>query len=407
MTNKKLKIAVTIGLLGAAAAAQAQSSIRPAYQYPGGPTPRTGPAAVQVGDTPLYATPYIGVAAGRDDNLFLSESNEKSSWLWMVSPGIKVDARSPNSVFQFAYQGQIGRYTSSPDDNYVDHATRAQLDMAFSPRAFMRLGYDFIRGHDPRGSTDRAIAPRPDRYRLRYPNATFAFGAPGAQGRVEVYYGDTHKTYLNNRETTFLSDRNTTEFGGAFYWRVMPKTYVLAEVRETRIDYDAAQSPFSGEELRFYGGVSWEATAATTGTVKVGRLEKDFRSGLPDFSGTSWEALITWAPRTYSTFDVYTSRQTSESTGLGRFILTEITGANWNHSWSSVMSSAVLLRYQRDEYQGFDRTDKTATLGLKVGYRMRRWLTLGAEYTLQHRDSNRSVFEYDKNLYLLTATASM
>ena len=54
------------------------------------------------------------------------------------------------------------------------------------------------------------------------------------------------------------------------------------------------------------------------------------------------------------------------------------------------------------EYQGFDRQDEIKSLGLKVGYRFRRWLTLGAEYTRTRRDSNRPEFEYDKNLYLLT-----
>ena len=45
--------------------------------------------------------------------------------------------------------------------------------------------------------------------------------------------------------------------------------------------------------------------------------------------------------------------------------------------------------------------------GFKVGYKFRRWLTFGAEYTYTQRDSNLPSFEYDKNLYLLTATASM
>ena len=79
----------------------------------------------------------------------------------------------------------------------------------------------------------------------------------------------------------------------------------------------------------------------------------------------------------------------------------------WNHAWNAVLSTAILARYQRDEYQGFDREDKTKSLGLKVGYKFRRWLTLGAEYTYTQRDSNFNVFEYDRNFYLLTATASM
>ncbi len=46
-------------------------------------------------------------------------------------------------------------------------------------------------------------------------------------------------------------------------------------------------------------------------------------------------------------------------------------------------------------------------LGLKAGYKFRRWLTLGAEYAHTNRDSNIDTFDYDKNFYLLSLTASM
>ena len=54
-----------------------------------------------------------------------------------------------------------------------------------------------------------------------------------------------------------------------------------------------------------------------------------------------------------------------------------------------------------------NRSDDTKSLGLKVGYKFRRWLTLGAEYWYTNRDSNNPGIDYDKNLYMLTATASM
>ena len=153
--------------------------------------------------------------------------------------------------------------------------------------------------------------------------------------------------------------------------------------------------------------MTWEATAATTGTLKVGRLERKFDRDLPRFTGTSWEGIVTWSPRTYSKFDFYTARQTHESTGLGNFILTSVAGVTWTHAWNSVFNTGVDLRYAKDDYQGFDRRDQIKSVGLKAGYKFRRWLTLGAEYTHSERDSNRPTFEYDKNLYLLTATASM
>ncbi len=410
MTKKNLRMAVsTVLMMGSAAAsAQTLTVIRPAYQDPGSVSAAQGTAAsTQLGDSPVFFTPYAGLAVGHDDNLFLSNGGEKGSNLVVASPGFKLDARTAASVMQVSYQAQLGRYTSSSDDNYFDSYGRAQYDMAFSGRAFLRLGFDYIHGHDPRGSTDRAFASSPDKYRLYSPNATFSYGAPGAQGRLEVYYTDAHKSYINNRQNTQFSDRDVTEYGTAFYWRVMPKTYLLGEVRQSDISYELSSVPASGRERRYYVGASWEATAATTGTLKVGRLERDFDFGRPRYTGSSWEGLITWAPRTYSTFDFYTARQTNESTGLGNFILTDIYGATWNHAWSSAVNTAVILRGQRDDYQGFDRSDKTATLGLKVGYKFRRWLTLGAEYNHIHRDSNINIYDYDRNLYFLTATASM
>ncbi len=397
MTHKNFKIALAAML--ACAAVDAAAQIRPAYAYPGS-QPASG--GTQLGESPVFFSPYVGFAVGYDDNIFLSKSNERSSGIYIVSPGFRLDARSPNSVLQLTHQYQVGRYWKSHDDDYLDHVTRAQADMAFSPRMFGRVGLDYVKSHDPRGSTDRAISPRPDEYKLWSPNATFAFGAPGAQGRVELYYSYGQKRYENNRATTILSDRDTQEYGGALYVRVAPKTYVLGEIRKTDLDYRVA-SPFAGNERRYYGGVSWEATAATTGTLKVGRLKREFDSGLPGATATSWEGIISWAPRTYSTFDLFTSRQTNESTGLGNFILTSVVGLSWNHQWSSVLMTGVSARFSRDEYQGFNRTDETKGLGLRVGYKFRRWLTFGAEYSYTTRDSNLD-FDYNKNFYLLTAT---
>src|SRR5512140_1306683 len=130
MANKKLKAAIAFSLLAVTSGAFAQTAyIRPAYQFPVAPS-GSGPANVQVPNTPFFFTPYIGVAVGHDDNLFLSNENEKSSSLYITSPGFKLDARDANKVFQLGYQAQIGRYTQSHDDDYVDHTVNGQFDMA-------------------------------------------------------------------------------------------------------------------------------------------------------------------------------------------------------------------------------------------------------------------------------------
>lgn len=406
--NKKAYGAIAALLLagGTAAVAQTVGPIRPQYQYPG-TTSQAGPAGVRLGDGPLIFSPSVSGAAGHDDNLFSSNTLEKSSALYIISPALMLEARGPSSVFQSSYVASIGRYVDSEDDSYVDQTFRNTIDFYATRETAVRIGYDYLRGHDPRGSTDRPFGNSPDKFRLTNPNGMIAFGQAGAQGRVELYGSNAHKRYLSNRDFTFAADRNTFEYGGAFYWRVMPRTQVLVEARHTEIDYIFDGSPLSGEEDRIYLGVTWDATAATSGTIKAGQLKKRFDSGAPSFDGTSWEGLVTWQPRTYSKFDVYTYRQPVESSGLGTFILSEAVGVIWSHAWSSYLTTEVNAKFQKDKYQQFPRTDDLTAFGAKVGYKFRRWLTLGAEWQFTNRDSNQSIYEYDRNLWLITATASL
>jgi polysaccharide biosynthesis protein VpsM len=410
MAYKKLNMAVGAALAMAAMGALAQAiPIRPAYAYPLDSTSAQagGPQSVQLGESPFYLAPYVGLAAGYDDNVVLTNVNEKSSALYILSPGLLLEARDSSKVFRSSYQGQYARYPQSDDDDYLDHFFRNSLDMALAERLYGRLGYDYIRSHDPRGSTDRAVQTNPDKYRLNSVNATLAYGTPGSDGRAEAYYGYGSKVYLNNRSVTVASDRDTQEFGGAFYLRVMPSTYAVLDLRRTDQSYKQPGSLLSSEENRILAGVTWEASAATSGTIKVGRLEKKFDSDLPKFSGTAWEALVSWAPRTYSRFDLYTARYPTESTGQGTFILSDAAGVNWKHSWTAVLSTDLALRYQKDEYQSNPRSDDTKSFAARVGYRFRPWMTLGAEWTWTQRDSNQNNNDYDKNLLLLTATVSM
>src|SRR5688572_22003580 len=164
MKTKNIKALAALVVAFSSGIAIAQTGyIRPAYQYPAG-APASGPAGVQLGGTPFYFTPYVGVAWGYDDNLFLTNGNEKASSLLIFSPGFTLDARGSNSVTQIKHQSQVGRYGQSDADNYVDHTTRAQFDIAFDRRNFLRVGLDYLRAHDPRGSTDRALSPSPDKY---------------------------------------------------------------------------------------------------------------------------------------------------------------------------------------------------------------------------------------------------
>lgn len=405
MVIEKKAVTFAFALLAAGGVAMAQSGpVRPAYDFPGGERS----SGVQMGDSAFYAAPYASVALGHDSNLFTSDINKVDSGTELYIVGAKVDTRDANSVFNMNIEAKYGRYNESSADNYSDPSFRGTYDVAFDQRNFLRVGYNYLRLHDPRGSTDRPPTnSRPDKYYDSTPSVVYAYGTKGAQGRLELYASNLVKRYLNNREYTVNYDRDVLDYGGTFYWRVMPKTSLLFEARQSDLDYKLEASKLSGNETRLYGGATWEATAATTGTVKLGWLEKKFDSDLKDYSGFNWEAVLNWQPLSYSTVNLYTVRLPVETTGLGTFTLSDRTGVNWTHGWSDVVTTDAFASYQKDRYQNADRTDEVSTLGVKASYKLRRWLTLGAEYSFTNRDSNLRLYEYDRHIYSIFAQMTM
>ncbi len=408
--NRTIAMAVLTALstLTAAFVAHAQTGpVSPAYKIPDGSSDKDGPKGIPLGEG-LTLFPYLNMGFGRDNNMFLTNVNRTSSNLQTYNPGFKVEANAESAKFGLLYDLSIGRYSSSSADNYTDYRVLGTGEFVFTSSMGLKLAADYYRGHDPRGSTDRGISGSPDEYRTTTPSMLFAYGANDAIGRVEVEAGRADKRYVNNRATTVGSDRNTDNFGGRFFLRVAPKTAFVFEAREDRIDYKLSTSLQDSKERRYLVGVTWDATALTSGTFKIGQIRKDFASStIRDFSATGWEGQMTWKPMSYSKIDFFTTKSFAESTGLGDFTLSKKFGANWQHQWNSRLMSTASMSRADDDFVGNIRSDSTDSYGLKLNYKVMRWLTVGGEFTNTKRDSNTSGFNYKKNLYMLTLGATL
>jgi polysaccharide biosynthesis protein VpsM len=359
---------------------------------------------------PLVIYPGMDVAAGYDDNLFLSDARKKGSALAILSPWLRVEGKPAPHRFDAALRYDAGRYADSSPDDYDDFSLFSTGHAVFSARTDVKARVEYVHGHDARGSTDRPAAPTPDEFVNTGGEATFGYGAPGARGRIEANGGFYSRQYQNNRLFTEASDRDTGILGGTFLWRVAPRTQLLLQGDWRSIDYDLETSTQDSSETRVYVGARWDATAATSGSAKVGRLKKDFDlDARQDVSTGSWEVGVRWSPLTYSMFDFNTSRQTQESTGVGDVIVSSIYNAMWTHSWSSRVQSRVLVGWTSDDFrgQGVSREDDTGTLGFRLNYQFRRWLRFAAEYTYTDRDSTEPATVYKRNYVLFTVGAAL
>jgi hypothetical protein len=354
--------------------------------------------------------PGVDLALGHDDNLFLRPTATTSSSYTVVSPHVRAEAKTGPHKFDFGLRIDSGRYHSSAADSYTDYAFVGTGDIVFSGRAGLKLRAEHRRGHDPRGSTDRGISASPDEYDNTGISGIFRYGAQGARGRIEIDGAANTRSYVNNRATTVVSDRDTVGLGGTFFWRIMPRTELLGQVSFSDVNYKLGASTQDSTETRYLAGVKWEATAATTGTAKFGYQTKKFDSAArQDFSGSGWDVGVRWSPLTYSVFDFVSSKQTGESTGIGDTVVGTNHGVTWSHAWSSRLRTQALASLRNDAFEGagITRKDDVGSFGLKVAYDFRRWLKLGAEYTYSERESNTNGFNYKRNLLLFTVGATL
>lgn len=372
-----------------------------------GLTPPARGAAVSLGAFSLY--PTAGLSLGHNDNVTGANTNPIGSAFHSVRVGLLGEHLRSGDRYTLSYDGDYTRYTNSSEDDYNHHTLLFGSDVVFSSRAALGLNIGYLERTDPRGATDRPISNAPDKWHSPLVRALFAYGARDAKGRIELEAGWQDKTYDNNRATTAGSDVILTNAAARFYYRVRPKTYLLFEVRENHADYHLASSLNDNRERRYLFGATWEATAATTGIVKLGRLEKRFDSpSRQDFSGSSWEATVRWRPRTFSTIDLTTSKATSDSTGIGDYLLNKNIQLAWIHKWSSLLSSRVHVGQLNTDYEGSStRADTIRRYGVGLTYQWRRWLQTGVEWQRTKRNSNIDTFDYDRDLFMVTLEGTL
>lgn len=358
---------------------------------------------LKVGGVMVY--PSLGLRMGYDDNVTLAARDEIGSSFTSIRPGLAAEYADGGDRYALSYLGDFVRYQDSPEDDADNHTLRLEGSNVFTARNALNWQVTITDGFDSRGSTDRydeldTVPAEPDHYRLNRAGGTYAYGAEGAMGRVELDAFVSNKRYLNNRDTTRTADVDQREVALRFFYRLMPKTSLVLEAGNTESDYTASGTGLDSSERRYMLGANWSATAATTGRLRFGQHTRDYKGDRDDYKGLGWEAEIDWKPRSYSTFTFSTGRRTSDpaaSLTSTNFVLSTSYGLSWRHEWSGQLHTRARYEHDRAEYDkraGRGRTDGIDTWTVGVYYDFRRWMSTGLEHTHKRRDSNDPRYDY-------------
>lgn len=340
--------------------------------------------AFRLGGATVY--PGLSIVEKSDSNIARATANPQSSLVTVITPSVVLRARKGADTYSLTYRIGAGRYSRSAIDNYVDHDFAGAAEVAIASRATVRLTPSYQLGHDDRGSVPGlAAAAIPNTYRNTGVAGSFAYGSEESRGRFVVDVGYSDKQYTNNRSglsTTTAFDKYLHDFGGAFYFRALPKVSTFVQVTDTGISYKDPASTLNGSEQRYLVGVTWDATAQTSGSFKIGGLRKKFDSATRStFNGTSWEGAVRWSPREYARIDFISSRKPSDSTGIGDLVLIDNNALDFGYDFSERTSLHFNASSLNEDFRGGGRVDDTSTYGLKAEYKFQSWLVGGVEYT--------------------------
>lgn len=371
----------------------------------------TDPGSVKLGGGIVF-TPSLSAGIMNDDNVTYSDTDQIESVVALVSPNFLLSADNGVSTYGLSYTLTKGEYFDSDEDNYLDHALRGEANWELNARNRVGLSGSYTNGHEARGTGfsqgSGGSLDEPDTYTDDDIHGIYSFGAETAKGRIDLTAGSRERDYdggLRTRDRDRSTDYGTVEF----FYNAGGKTELLAEVTRRNIDYIYTDTEtLDSTETDLLVGITWEGTAKTSGTIKVGSLQKKFDSPIRENSTSPrWEVSVRWLPRTYSAFDLLTERSSEETNGVGNFIDTQRYTLSWTHSWKERLSTELSFSHSNLKYDSSDRKDNLDSSSLTVNYQMRRWLALSAGVDISNRDANLNGFDYDKNLTFIGIQASL
>ncbi len=350
----------------------------------------------------------LGVEYQHEDNVYRTlDPLAESDNIFLVKPELSWLALRGKHRFGLRYIGEYAWYSDVTDLDYNDHNLMAQARLEHSYRLASEFTLGYLKDHDVPGQTDAISLPlfEVNKWWDGYGKVRVSYGRDDSKGQLVGELAYHERRYTNNWQE--FRDYDLTQATGIFYYRIAPKTRMLFEV--DLLDYDYRNQDFFGLKqtnftYRLLAGVTWEATAKTSGTFKIGYRDTDYDdSRMADLDGLALSLDGTWLPNSYTRVTFGASQDTQQSAQqLSNGYVRRYLRAGIDHGITARTVLSVKALYGNDTFDGpLDREDDRWYLRLGVTHSLRRWLDVTAEYRYEERDSNIDLYDYDTSIFLV------
>lgn len=347
----------------------------------------------------LQLQPYASLKETWTDNVFSTSSNEKSDRVTIVMPGVK--ALFPFSVHKadFEYYAVIKRHDRFTTERTNDHAASGLFDLKFGSNVTLKLGDKYQKNHEPRSSSTTGFI---ETYRINTGSASLSYQLAG-RSKVQLDYSATAWKFA----TSTFRDRREELAAGSLYYRFLPKTSAFIAYDKKIVDFTEATTPLDNTMDGVHGGVTWDVTNRSKGTLKFGKTWKRFDApGMKEYDTWASSVDVTHNFTQYTSVVITGQRSVNESNRLGtRFFTTTAAYAEFSHRFGYRFAVVAHGSYGIDGFSDIvppetqRREDSTISGGGGFKYSLKDWLDIIVDYTYKSRDSNSDANDYREHQY--------
>lgn len=385
-----------------------------------------------------YLHPFLSISEYYTDNVFNAKGEKKSDFITVISPGVwltipriyekllSVDtssiapggfslSRSTSGSFRryqtyLFYGADIERFSKYSSENVTSHKLEGLFQYNLRGGLSIELAEQYLASHDITGT---GISSELDKYKTNLSNLTLSYNAL-EKIKFRIDYSNFLVDYDASRND--YRDRDDNAFSGYVFYKFQPKTSLFIEYDFIDINYTKG-SLLDSKEHHYFGGLQWDMTAKSKGSVKAGYGVKNFSdSSVGDAKDFIVEAQIDHQFTPKTSVIIKASRKTNETNiSTSEFILSNNIEVEYLQRFTGKITGDVNFSYTNDSYKGnltFDgetkeRKDDTLRGAFALRYKFKEWLNLDTGYIYTKRGSNFNDFDYTTNIIFVRITGSL
>ncbi len=353
---------------------------------------------------PAFAQNAVRFAASEtltyDDNIYLTDKNEKSSFISTTRLGADYRAPIPSTGLTLTADAGVG-YNAYTRDHSRNNYWEAMGGFGIANDQF-KIGDRVLYTSDPANSslTQRHKRLNNTGYISYVTSREKMFG-------IGFLAEDSYDRYMQS-EMQYLT-RNRLNLGAQLYYNMTAKTNFFVEYVFSDISYkDNKPNNSIGNAVGV--GVNGHIASKVTGTAKVTYNMRDYDhsiAGADNYNDlVGYYVALTWKPTTRNVVRLSGERKMEETrfgdaTGYNRYFADTLVSLYGSHKLNDKLTASLTVSWENMDYakrvQNTKRDDNLWTFRPQVDYQFKDWLSAGVWYQFRTRHSNWNTADYDNN----------